>query len=480
MKKILILFIILLNLLLISCNNKTYEVNFIAGDGGYISGIKNQIIEEDKNTQIVKAIPDEDYIFVSWSDGDTNPKKIIENVKVNITLKAIFKKMIYEYPSIYILTENYKRVSSKEEYVSCNISVIDNKNPEYSFDNIAAKIKGRGNSTWDMPKKPYRIKFNEKIDLFGNGEAKDWTLIANYVDPTGGLRNYLAYAIGTSFDDLPYTTTTQFAEVYLNNDYLGLYLVCEQIEVGTNRVEISDKITNDISFLVELDNKHDSDAILNLDYFILNNQPYSIKAPKTDGKDFNENECKRIRDYLDFSLNIIKNKTYEEVLKYIDVNSFADGYIIHELFSSVDVNYTSWYLSKDKEGLITNATIWDFDISVGNVDYNDQARFPNKLYAVNNTWYKYLLRHDEFNNLVKTKINKYYDIIHEIVESSISDIMNYKKYYDRNFAKWQTIGIYVWPNPKEIVTIKTWEGQIEFVKNWLYFKLDYMKLIYDK
>ena len=41
-------------------------------------------------------------------------------------------------------------------------------------------IKGRGNSTWDLPttKKPYNIKFEEKVDLFGFGKAKKWSLIA--------------------------------------------------------------------------------------------------------------------------------------------------------------------------------------------------------------------------------------------------------------------------------------------------------------
>ena len=481
MKKIYIALLILLySALLISCSEKitNYKVNFIAGNGGYISGVEEQVIKNGEPTEVVKAVPEEDYEFVSWSDGDTNDKKIIENVNSDITLTASFKKIIYEYPTIFILTENYQKITSKEEYVSCIITVNDNKNPEYNINDAAAQIRGRGNSTWGMPKKPYRIKFDKKVDLFGNGEAKNWTLIANYVDPTGGLRNYLAYTIGSNFDNLLYTTSAKFAEIYINGEYQGLYLVCEQIEAGKTRVDIDDNIDNKISFLVELDNKYDENDTENLDYFWMNDQPYSIKVPKTDSKDFNESECKRIKDYLQFCLNTIKNKKYEEVVKVIDVNSFADGYIIHELFSSIDVNWTSWYISKDKDGLLKNDPIWDFDISVGNVDYNDQARYPNTLFASNNTWYKYLLRHDEFKELVKEKINKYYDMIHEIVDSTILDVMKYQGYFDDNFEKWDTIGNYVWPNPKEIVAITTWNGQINFVREWLFNKLDYMKKIY--
>ena len=487
MKKIGIFILILLfGVLFISCKGEKetfYKVNFNASKGGYISGLEQQTIKNGESTEVVKAVPEEDYEFVSWSDGDTNDKKIIKNVNSDITLTASFKKIIYEYPTIFILTENYQKITSKEEYVSCIITVNDNKNPEYNINDATAKIRGRGNSTWGMPKKPYRIKFDEKVDLFGNGEAKNWTLIANYVDPTGGLRNYLAYTIGSNFDDLLYTTSAKFAEIYINGEYQGLYLVCEQIEADKNRVDIDDKIpssfdTNNISFIVELDNKHDETDVLGLDYFMLGKQPYSIKAPKTDGKDFNEDVCAFIKDYLDFCLLLIRNYTFEELEEYIDVESFADGYIIHELFSSIDVNYTSWYMSKDKNGRLTNAPIWDFDISVGNVDYNDFARYPNTLFASNNTWYKYLLRHDEFKEIVKEKINKYYDMIHEMVDSTIQDVMKYQGYFDNNFEKWETIGVYVWPNPKEIVAITTWTGQINFMREWLFNKLDYMKKIY--
>ena len=45
------------------------------------------------------------------------------------------------------------------------------------------KIRGRGNSTWFAPKKPYRIKLDKKTDLFGMGNNKDYVLLANYYDP---------------------------------------------------------------------------------------------------------------------------------------------------------------------------------------------------------------------------------------------------------------------------------------------------------
>ena len=457
-----------------------HKVIFVANEGGYISGTEVQDVEEGKSSNVVKAIANEGYEFVSWNDGVKDEKRIINNVTKDVSLVANFRKIIYEYPTIFIVTEGNKAITSKETYLNCTVTVDDNKNPEYNLTRVEAKIKGRGNSTWDKPKKPYRIKFNQKVDLFGNGANKDWTLIANYVDPSL-IRNFLAYSIAYSFDDVPYTTSMQYASVYVNGAYQGLYLICEQIEVGKNHVEINDDIDNQISFLLELDKRIlDEGKTEGLDYFYAEGQPYGIKAPKTDGDNFNKSECTRIKNYIQFCIDTIKNKSFEEVKKCLDVDSFADGYIIHELFSSIDVNFSSWYISKDKGEKVKNGPIWDFDISAGNVDYNDQARFADRLFANTNTWYKYLLKHQEFKDLVKEKLTKYYDIIHMVVEEKIEEVMLYKPYFLENFTKWKILGKYGWPNPPEIVAITTWEGHVEFVRDWLYAKLDFMMKTYCK
>ena len=457
---------------------KTYRVAFAASEGGYISGTDIQEVKEGGSSKVVKAVANEGYEFVSWNDGSKDEKKIVDNVSQDAVYVATFRKIIYEYPSIFIVTEGYKNVTSKETYLNCTITVDDHKNPEYSLDRVDAKIKGRGNSTWDKPKKPYRIKFNKKVDLFGNGANKDWTLIANYVDPSL-IRNYLAYSIGERFDHIPFTTSTQFTKVYLNGNYQGLYLVCEQIETGKNRVEIDDSLNDNVSFLLELDYRIlDEGKTEGLDYFKVEGQPYGIKAPKTDEEGFTTTDCAKIKSYLELCMNIVKNRTYVEVCAFLDVDTFADGYIIHELFSSIDVNFSSWYICKDKDSKLMNGPIWDFDISAGNVDYNDQARYSNKLFASNNTWYKYLLKFPEFKALVKEKLIEYYGIIRETIDEKIAEVMIYQDYFEENFLKWKILGKYEWPNPPEIVAINTWVGQVEFVREWLFKKLDYMFTVY--
>ena len=43
-------------------------------------------------------------------------------------------------------------------------------------------FRGRGNSTWNMKKKPYRFKMDKKTEVCGMKKAKSFALIANYID----------------------------------------------------------------------------------------------------------------------------------------------------------------------------------------------------------------------------------------------------------------------------------------------------------
>ena len=147
-----------------------------------------------------------------------------------------FEPKVYDLPCFYVNTENKAPITSKEEYVKCT-TTINNTKSEYKLFNSSGKIRGRGNSTWKQEKKPYKLKFDESTDLFGNGSAKTWTLIANHFNPTL-IKNYLAYSVCNEFASQPYTTSLEFVDLYLNNEYQGVYAVCEQIEAHKNRVNI--------------------------------------------------------------------------------------------------------------------------------------------------------------------------------------------------------------------------------------------------
>lgn len=473
--------------MLVSCNfletdnNVYYQVIFEATDGGHIRGEKNQQVAEGESSSEVIAVADIGYHFTSWSDGCKDEKRLIENVTAHITLYANFKPDVYEFPKMYINTENSSPIVSKEEYINCVVSLDnDNIDEDYSFNNKTGRIKGRGNSTWDFPKKPYKLKFDEKIDLLGNGKAKTWVLSAEYIDPSR-VRNYITYSIAEKMEDLLYTTTKEYVELYLNGVYNGLYLILEQNEVGKTRVNIDDSIDNNVSFLIELDGRALEDgSILDLEYFMFKNNPYVIKGPDTDDILYSSETCSNIKDFVEYCFNTILYGTYEEIDAIVDVGSFADAYIIYELTGNVDVDFSSWYLYRDKGSKLGNGPIWDFDISCGNCNYDLDSINTNNLHALGNIWYYSLMQHPEFKELVKSKINNYYDMIIEVIDNSIIDLYKYESYFLRDDNKWHTITREGWPHPQEIVSINTWKDQVEYVKEWMIEKLQFMKEEYNK
>lgn len=139
-------------------------------------------------------------------------------------------------PVIYIDTEHQAPIVSKDDYISGKMKMqgndIWNSDTTKLYDG-KIEIKGRGNSTWGMPKKPYKIKLDKSTNLMEMGKNKHWVLLANYSD-TSLMRNTLAYNLSGQLG-MPQMDTT-WVDVVLNGKYVGNYQFCEQIRVDKNRV----------------------------------------------------------------------------------------------------------------------------------------------------------------------------------------------------------------------------------------------------
>ena len=147
--------------------------------------------------------------------------------------RAYFSKL----PVIYINTEDGAGITSKSEYKKAEMTIQNNSESDAMMYSGDILIKGRGNTTWGFPKKPYRIKLDKKADLFGMGENKNWVLLANYLDESL-LRNTTASQLSQEFG--LETMETVWTEVVLNGGYVGNYQLCEQIRVGETRVDVFD------------------------------------------------------------------------------------------------------------------------------------------------------------------------------------------------------------------------------------------------
>jgi len=149
-------------------------------------------------------------------------------------------------PIIYLQTDYYAAIDSKEDYIPGDTSIVGGRDFD-DFDLAEMKIRGRGNSTWGLhPKKPFQMKLADKAEFLGMPNDKKWLFLAEYSDKTM-LRNKISFEMGY-ISNLDWTPQGRFAEVYINDEYNGTYNITQKVEESDNRVALGGT-----GYLLELD-----------------------------------------------------------------------------------------------------------------------------------------------------------------------------------------------------------------------------------
>ncbi len=220
------------------------------------------------------------------------------------------------------------------------------------------EIRGRGNSTWGFPKKPYALKLGSKASILGMPKHKRWVLLANWLDRTS-LRNHIAFHIARQ-TGLEWTPRGEFVEVILNGKHKGCYYLCEQIKVDENRVNIAELSDSDPSggYLMELDVYFDEAYKF---YSPRCGLPYMFKDPD----EVTDAQVDYMYNYVSALEDVLCDKTRLEAgeyADYLDVDSFVDWWIVHELTGNTEPYHPkSSYMHKDRDGLLKAGPVWDFD-----------------------------------------------------------------------------------------------------------------------
>ena len=400
------------------------------------------------------------------------------------TLKIEEVSLLDRIPEIHIDTNQSEEVLSKDEYVSGEFSLVtynNNLEPITLYTDQTFRIRCRGNSTFTMPKLSYRLKFSEKTNLLFTYEENDWVLLANFSDQTL-IRTYLANSLSESMD-MEFTPSSAFVNVYLNNEYLGNYMLTDQIEVTNDRVDIEEKSSNlDTGYLIEFDKRmldpYLTEGTEGWDYFKLYGIPYVIKSPKTDKSYYSQQQFNYIQDYFSTTFTVIRNGF--DYSTYIDESTFIDWFIVNELFQNVDSGYSSVYFYKDAGGLLKMGPVWDFDLSTGNPGHlGDDLRKPEGWYTTQpykNPWFTYLMNYDSFQQALKERWNELYDIqIQELIDRiyPVAASITQSRYY--NFQKWDIIGSWEdWYTADEVLEADTYQKQLEFLYYFLSTRAEWL------
>ena len=266
-------------------------------------------------------------------------------------------------PTVSIHTKDGVIPPDKEHQIVSQLTIISDNGTKLL--SAPGTTRERGNASRSFPKKPYRIKFDEKQHVLdAPAKAKKWTLINNYGDKTL-MRNLLAFELSRRLG-MPYTPYGTAVDVLLNGEYKGCYQLCDQIQVHKKRVNVTEMTAEDNSgvavtggYLVEVDAYADQEH----SWFRSNSRnPVTIKYPSEDSITVDQ------RNYIRAHFNKMEN----DLDRYVDKNTFLRHFLVGELSGNTDT-YWSLFMYKDRDDdTMYTGPVWDFDLAFD----NDERTYP--------------------------------------------------------------------------------------------------------
>ncbi len=383
---------------------------------GFAQG-KNLILEETDGNSIF--IGDTEIVQGDVLK-DIIPEKAYELTIYDKDNKVILKEPVIfmyssELPVLSITTYSGEMTAIDEDKANeeAGMVVLWDEAGEELYAGEAESIRGRGNSTWGLSKKPYQFQLCEKADLFGFGKSKSWNLIANGYDETR-LRNRIAMELAEALE-MNYVPQAEMIDLYVNNIYYGNYYLTEKIKVEDERVAIRDmeSIINDaysseeLKKLERLQNEAGTRKWTMVDYentdisggylferelpnrfeeevsgFITEQGDcYALKSPAYASKNQVMYIAGMMQEFQDAveagdGVNPTTGRHYSE---YINVTSFVQKYLVEEISRNYDGGVTSSFFYKPDDSVskkIYAGPIWDYDVAFGNCNLDKIVSNP--------------------------------------------------------------------------------------------------------
>jgi CotH protein/type IX secretion system substrate protein len=382
-----------------------------------------------------------------------------------------------------------------EPRIVADMEVIDNGpgNLNYLTDpandyNGKIAIEIRGASSLGFPKSNYGFETQDELGennnypLLGFPEENDWILHGPYSDKSL-IRNALTFDIGRKMMD--YASRTRFCELFINDEYRGLYLMMERIKRDAARVDIAtlnpddiegDELTGGYVFQLDRDNENTEEDGWYSPY--ASNPFYAFHSPDYD--DLLPVQKDYLRNWMnDFELAMLQANYSSIYNNYIDVESFVNYFIINELTKHIDAFKLSMYMYKKKDsngGKLFMGPIWDFNLGYANFNFACDPEPEEWIYPCTSRafWLNRMLTIPDVQNRIRCRWNElretvlHTDTLMNTIDQMTAEIDEAK---DRNFYRWDILGIEIWPN---YFIGDTHEQEIDFLKNWLSQRINWM------
>ncbi len=366
-------------------------------------------------------------------------------------------------------------------------------------------IEIRGSSSGTFPKKAFGLETrgpdstNYNASIFDWPIDNDWILYAPYSDKSL-IRNVLTYKLGSEMGE--WAPRTKAVELFVNGEYLGVYIFMERIKQNPGRVNINklnyeDTEGNELTggYVVKIDKTTGGGEIAWT-------SPY-LQAPPATGPVYFQMHDPGIDEMHPAQLDYIETyiTDFEAALygpdftdpingyaPFIDVNSFIDFMIVNEISKNVDGYRISTFMYKERlseGGKLVAGPLWDFNLGWGNANYcNGGLTSGWEIYfndvcggdwALNNPFYWNRFVEDpafthalncRWQELRMTTLNT------DTILAFIDEMELYlEDAADRNFQRWPILGSYVWPNN---FVGSTYAEEMDYLRSWMIDRLNWM------
>jgi CotH kinase protein len=404
-------------------------------------------------------------------------------------------------PIVIIDTEN--QTIHNEPKSSAQLSIINSptgeinqfKDPHYQFDGRIG-IEYRGNSSLKFPKKQYGFETwddnddDKDVSLLGFPAESDWILHAPYSDKTM-MRNHFAYWLSNSIGR--YAPRTTYVEAFINEEgpgnisdhYWGVHLLMEKIKRGKKRVDVAklephqnsdSEISGGYILNLDFDKNNPSDCIADP----IPNTSSCLRLVYPDFEDASDEQKAWIGNYIQQFEKALAGADFKDPAigykKYIDVDSFVDYLILHELFKNDDGLRRSTFMHKDRNGKLNMGPYWDCNICMGNVAYHGSGntdgwileRIVQDYPEAIPFWWSRLLEDSDFKERLSQRWQSLRaDVLstHKMISKIEETAQLLKEAAKRNDERWPTLGVYVKFNAEPLGD--TYAEEVEQLEDWI-------------
>ena len=309
-------------------------------------------------------------------------------------------------------------------YVDMTLTLVGTEEP---LAEVPGSIRLRGKSTYSFPKKPYRIKLDQKHSLFGLDKARSWVLLADWLDPST-LHNYAALSLAATSEHFDFVPTPHKVNLYLNGEYRGIYTLCEQVQENPGRLDLEMDLKRsmteleDYNFLICMNHNapEKPGAEEGVTYFYLSNCDRYFELEYPTREDFpSESQFRRffdaLEDYMREIVSAFMKSDRAYLTKNVDVNSLIDFFIVDQIMGERDHHWKSvfmYYRGAKDDPKLHFGPPWDYDFCM----FTEWTAQPNEEFDLSNdfnpreasVFFTPLLNNSYFTRKVRSRYREHF------------------------------------------------------------------------